>query len=197
MLLQELLKTYRIILASQSPRRKMLLSGLDIDFEVIVREGIDESYPDGLGMYEIPEFLARAKSENYLDLLDRKTLLITADTIVWHNGHVLGKPETEEEAVEILHKLSGDTHTVITGVAIRTTDKIKVFSARSQVVFHSLSDEEIRYYILQYKPFDKAGSYGIQEWIGYVGIERIDGSFYNVMGLPVQQLYNELKVFVG
>jgi septum formation protein len=196
MLLNQLAGDYRIILASQSPRRKMLLSGLDIEFEVIVREDIDESFPEGMGMLEIPEYLARIKSDNYLDLLDRQTILITADTIVWYEQKVVGKPENGVMARQILKELSGHKHTVVTGVCIRSSRNLRLFSSVSEVNFRALSDEEIDYYTDRYKPLDKAGAYGIQEWIGYVGIEKIEGSFYNVMGLPVQQLYSELREFI-
>jgi septum formation protein len=196
MLLNDLLKGYRIILASQSPRRKTLLEGLDISFEVIVRDGIEESYPDNLGMIEIPEYLACMKSDNYLDLLNDKTIVVTADTIVWLHNKVIGKPVDFDDAVAIVKELSGNMHEVVTGVCLRSSDKIRLFHGISKVWFRNLTDEEIAYYVQKYVPYDKAGAYGIQEWIGYAGIERIEGSFYNVMGLPVQTLYNELTAFV-
>lgn len=195
MILSNQIKAYRVILASQSPRRKMLLEGLDIDFEIIVRNGIDESYPLDLAMTEIPEFLAKSKSNYYTDLLSVKTILITADTIVWHRKEMLGKPRDEEDAYRLISRLSGSSHTVVTGVCLRSSSKIKVFHSVSEVAFRRLTHDEIYYYVTKYKPLDKAGAYGIQEWIGYVGIENIKGSFYNVMGLPVQMLYNELLKF--
>ncbi len=197
MLLHDLVKDYRLILASQSPRRKMLFGGLDLPFEIIVREGIDEIYPDDLGMKEIPEFLAKKKSEHYTDLLNDSTILITADTIVWHKNEVIEKPVDVDDAKNIIDRLCGDTHIVVTGVCLRTAQNLKVFHSVSQVYFSELSKQEIAYYIEKYKPFDKAGAYGIQEWIGYIGIEKIEGSFYNVMGLPVQKLYHELAEFIG
>jgi len=196
MLLNELLKGYRIILASQSPRRKTLLEGLDIPFDVLVRDGINEDFPVDLSKIEIPEFLARMKSENYLNLLNDKTIIITADTIVWLNNKVIGKPVDIEDAIHIIKQLSGNMHEVVTGVCLRSIDQIRLFSSISKVWFRNLSNEEIGYYVNKYRPLDKAGAYGIQEWIGYAGIERIEGSFYNVMGLPVQTLYNELFEFV-
>ena len=196
MLLSDLLKGYRLILASQSPRRKELLEGLDLEFEIIVRPDIQEDFPAGMGKLEIPSLLARIKSDAYIDLLDEKTILITADTIVWLKNKVVGKPENTQDAKSIVSQLSGNMHEVITGVCIRSADKIKVFHSVSKVWFRKLTDEEINYYIELYKPMDKAGAYGIQEWIGYAGIEKIEGSFYNVMGLPVQLLYMELKKFV-
>jgi septum formation protein len=196
MLLSEKLTGYRIILASQSPRRKTLLEGLDINFEVIVRPDINEEYPAHIDLKKVPAFLALHKSENYLDLLDEKTIVITADTIVILNNIILGKPVDEEDAKSIISQLSGNMHEVATGVCIRSKNKIKEFCTVSKVWFRALSNEEIDYYITNYKPMDKAGAYGIQEWIGYAGIERIEGSFYNVMGLPVQTLYCELSDFV-
>ena len=190
------LNDYRIILASQSPRRKNLLSGIDIKFEIIVRKDINEEFPSDLGMIEIPEFLARSKSEHYLDLLETDTILITADTIVWHNEKVVGKPTDSDDAIRILKTLSGDKHIVVTGVCIRTANIVRIFHAVSEVYFRKLTDDEILYYVSNYKPFDKAGAYGIQEWIGFVGIEKIEGSFYNVMGLPVQQVYKELQQII-
>jgi septum formation protein len=196
MILSELLKDYHLVLASQSPRRKALLNGLDVSFEVIVRNDIDESYPSGLGMIEIPRFLAKKKSEYYTYLLDENTILITADTIVWHNNRVVGKPSDPDDAAAILRVLAGTMHEVITGVCLRSKGKEKIFHTCSRVFFRKMLDEEINYYVMNYKPMDKAGAYGIQEWIGYIGIEKIEGSFYNVMGLPVQTLYRELSSFI-
>ena len=196
MLLNELLRGHRIILVSQSPRRNDLLKGLDIQFEIIVKQGINEDYPPELGMMEIPAFLARKKSDYYNDLLDEKTIVITADTIVWINQHVIEKPADFEEAVKMISEISGNMHEVVTGVCLRSSDKNKVFTSVSKVWFRALTTEEIFYYVKNYKPYDKAGAYGIQDWIGYAGIERIEGSFYNVMGLPVQALYKELAEFI-
>jgi septum formation protein len=175
----------------------MLLEGLDLDFEVLVKNDIDESYPDDLGMKKIPEFLARKKSDHYTDLLDDKTIVITADTLVWLNNKVVGKPVDADDAKRIIGRLSGHTHIVVTGVCLRSVNRTRVFNSVSNVHFRDLSQTEIDYYIEKYKPFDKAGAYGIQEWIGYIGIEKIEGSFYNVMGLPVQMLYHELLEFVS
>lgn len=195
MILNDRLKDFRIILASQSPRRKMLLAGLDLSFEVLVRKGVEETFPDDLSMTEIPEYLARSKSDHYTDLLDDKTLVITADTIVWHKNEVVGKPRDPNHAMEIISRLSGNTHEVVTGVCIRSENRMKVFHSISKVEFRTLTREEIQYYVHKYQPLDKAGAYGIQEWIGYIGIEKIEGSFYNVMGLPVQTLYHELSAY--
>jgi septum formation protein len=197
MLLHDQLKNYRLILASQSPRRRMLLEGLDLSFEVEVKDDIDENYPEELSMTEIPEFLARKKSDQYADLLTDNTILITADTIVWFKGRVVRKPLDKKDAQHIIKSLAGHPHTVITGVCIRSKEKQRVFHSVSEVHFSDLLQTEIEYYIEKYKPFDKAGAYGIQEWIGYIGIEKIEGSFYNVMGLPVQMLYHELYEFVN
>ena len=196
MILKDALNLYRLILASQSPRRKMLLEGLDLDFDIIVREDIDEEFPEDLGKMEIPVYLAEHKSDHYLDLLNQNTILITADTIVWHDNKLVGKPGSLEEAHDILEGLSGSTHEVVTGVCLRSGNSKKLFSSHSRVFFRELTEQEIDYYVSNYRPLDKAGAYGIQEWIGYVGIEKIEGSFYNVMGLPVQMLYTELLDFL-
>ncbi len=195
-MLQDDLLPYRVILASQSPRRKQLLDGLDINYEVLVREGIEEIVPSGLDKFQIPLYLAELKSEAYLDLFTNRNILITADTIVWHNNRELGKPVDFNNAVEILLELSGSMHEVITGVCIRSKNQFRKFYSLSKVWFRSLAQEEIDYYLRKYKPFDKAGSYGIQEWLGYSAIEKIEGSFYNVMGMPVQTLYSELIEFI-
>ena len=169
--------------------------GLDIDFEVRVIPDIDESYPDSIDSMEIPLYIARSKAEAYKSTMADDELLITADTIVWTFDGVMGKPANREEAYAMLHALSDHVHQVITGVCIMTKDKNVGFSVESAVCFAKLGDEEINYYLDKYKPYDKAGGYGIQEWIGYIGVEAINGSFYNVMGLPVQKLYQELKHF--
>lgn len=189
----ENLKKYRLVLASNSPRRKELLAGLDIDYEVRVLPGIDESYPDGLSREEIPQYISRKKAEAYEAIMQPDELIITADTIVWTDGKVLGKPKDEAEAKDMLRRLSGRTHQVITGVTLVTAGKKKTFATVSEVTFDELSDEEIAYYVAHYRPLDKAGAYGIQEWIGYVGVSSLNGSYFNVMGLPVQRLYKELK----
>ena len=189
------IQNYHIILGSNSPRRRELLAGLDLDFEVKVIPGLEEHYPATLQPEEIPVFLAQQKAEAYIPTLPEKTLLITADTIVWNRNEVIGKPKNREDAIQMLQSLSGHEHHVVTGVCLTTTEKQKAFSVISAVKFATLTDEEIGYYVDKYQPFDKAGAYGIQEWIGYVGVESINGSFYNVMGVPVQRLYQELKKF--
>ena len=184
------LNIYHIVLASQSPRRQELLRGLNIPFEVQSID-VEENYPERLSDAEIPCYLAEKKADAYS--LQENTMLITADTIVWIGKRVLGKPTDKDDAIDILRTLSGKTHEVITGVCITTQKKRKTFSVVSKVRFAELSDEEINFYIEKYRPYDKAGAYGIQEWIGYIGVEYIEGSFYNIMGLPVQRLYTELK----
>lgn len=192
MIMKESLK-YKIILASNSPRRRELLAGLGLDFEVRVLPGIDESYPSELQCEEIPLFISREKADAYAATLAPDELLITADTIVWLDGQVLEKPVDEDDACRMLHELSGHTHQVFTGVTLTTTERQVSFACRSDVTFCTLSDDDIRYYVDHYHPLDKAGAYGVQEWIGYVGVERIEGSFFNVVGLPVQRLYQSLK----
>ena len=189
----ENLKKYRLVLASNSPRRKELLAGLDVDYEVRVLTGIDESYPDGLPGEEIPQYISRKKAEAYEAVMQPDELIITADTIVWTDGRVLGKPKDAAEAKDMLRRLSGRTHQVITGVTLVTAGKKKTFATVSEVTFDELSDDEIAYHVAHYRPLDKAGAYGIQEWIGYVGVSSLNGSYFNVMGLPVQRLYKELK----
>jgi septum formation protein len=186
------LKNYHIILASQSPRRQELLRGLNISFEVKVIE-VEETYPKGLVGVDIPMYLSEKKANAFNGLMDENTMMITADTIVWHEGKVFGKPTDRKNATAMLKALSGKTHQVITGVCISTLQKRKVFSVISEVRFASLNSSEIDYYLDNYQPYDKAGSYGVQEWIGFVGVEFIEGSYFNVMGLPIQRLYNELK----
>lgn len=209
---------YKIILASNSPRRKELLAGLDIPFEVKVIKGIDESYPESLDAYEVAEYISSKKAEAYRSLLDEEpsekaseesgedaaqTLILTADTVVIAptadeqndqegKGVILGKPKDEEDAVRMLRMLSGKTHHVVTGVCLTTRSQQRHFSVTTEVTFKHLSDAEIRYYISHYKPFDKAGAYGIQEWIGYIGCTGLKGSYFNVMGLPVQRIYEEI-----
>lgn len=180
----------KIILSSNSPRRKELLAGLDIPFEVKVLSGIDESYPEGLGVEEIPQYIAMEKAAAY-DIAEDE-IVITADTVVVLGDAILGKPVDENDAKNMLRALSGNTHRVVTGVCITSADKQRKFSVVSEVTFKVLSDVEIDYYVNRYRPFDKAGAYGIQEWIGYVGVTSLKGSYFNVMGLPVQRIYEEL-----
>jgi septum formation protein len=188
------LPDYNYLLASKSPRRQELLQSLGVKFQVVTKE-VEEDFPDNLTKEEIPVFLAELKAKHFLDDLKEHDLLITADTIVWFNGKVLGKPENKKEAIETLQKLSGQTHQVISGVCLTSVKTQKSFYSISNVSFKQLSLEEIEYYVTEYKPYDKAGAYGIQEWIGFIGITHIDGSFYNVMGLPIQQLYTEIQNF--
>ena len=189
------LRDYNVMLASKSPRRRELLSTLRIPFTSINISGIDESYPEDMVKSEVPLFLANKKADAYLSKIKDNDLIITADTIVILDNHIYGKPANRDEAVEMLHKLSGKTHMVVTGVCLLTAHCRKSFTTETEVKFASLSDEEIEYYVDNYIPLDKAGAYGIQEWIGSVAVEWINGSFYNVMGLPVHQLYQELKHF--
>ena len=187
------LKKYRIILASASPRRKELLAGLDVDFEVRRLPDVDESFPPELQGGEIPLYISKKKADAYRPMMDDDELVITADTIVWLDGVALGKPADDADARRMLRDMSGKMHSVFTGVTITTKEEQRCFVAQSDVTFAELSDDEIAYYIEKYRPMDKAGSYGVQEWIGYIGITGINGSYFNVMGLPVQRLYAELK----
>jgi len=189
------LKKYRIILASNSPRRKELLAGLGVDYEVRTLPDVDESYPETLQGADIPLFISKIKADAYKTLLQPDELMITADTIVWMDGMVLGKPRNRFGAIEMLRQLSGHTHQVFTGVTITTATRQHSFSVGTEVCFANLTDEEIVYYVDTYQPMDKAGAYGVQEWIGYIGVENISGSYFNVMGLPVQRLYRELLNF--
>jgi septum formation protein len=186
------LEKYDIILGSQSPRRQELLRGLNLKFRVLTID-VDETYPPNLKREDIPLYIAQKKAEAYKDILSNNSLLITADTIVWCDDKVFGKPKDKDDAVRMLKQLSGKMHQVITGVCINSVNKSRVFDVITNVKFAVFSDEEIRFYVENYNPLDKAGAYGIQEWIGFMGVESIDGSFYNVMGLPVQRLYGELK----
>jgi septum formation protein len=195
MLLEDI-KSYTIILASGSPRRKELMNSLGIPVEIFAGLDIDESYPLTLKREEIPAYLAKKKSLAFPRQLKDKEILITADTIVDLNGEILMKPESESDAVNILSKISGNSHFVYTGVCIRSVSGVSEFTAATEVFFGTLSKEEIDYYITNYKPYDKAGAYGIQEWIGYVGIEEIKGSYFNVMGLPIHKLYRQLEDFI-
>lgn len=186
----------KIILASNSPRRKELLAGLGYAYEVRVLSDIDESYPDTLKGSEVAAYISCAKAAAYAQNMAADELIITADTIVCLDEQVLGKPADEAEAIAMLRSLSGRTHQVYTGVALTTKAKQTSFVSCSHVTFASLTDEEILHYVTHYRPMDKAGAYGIQEWIGYIGVERIEGSYFNVMGLPVQRLYTELKALL-
>jgi len=188
----ENLNKYQIILGSQSPRRQELLKGLNLQFEVKVID-VEETYPQQMVGVDIPMYLAEKKADAYKKLMKEDTLLITADTIVWHEGKVFGKPADKTEAIKMLKSLSGKTHQVITGVCISTLNHRKVFHVISEVRFTRITTDEIEYYLTHYQPYDKAGSYGVQEWIGYVAVEHIEGSYFNVMGLPIQRLYTELK----
>lgn len=196
MLLHDKLKEYRLILASQSPRRRQLLADAGIEFELAPRFECEESFPDDMPADEVAEYLSRLKSEAYPEPLGEKDILLTADTVVIACSRILGKPADRAEAIAMITMLSDSEHDVVTGVTLRTASHTHSFSVKSKVRFRALDEEEIAYYVDTYRPFDKAGAYGIQEWIGYVGIESLDGSFYNVMGLPVQRLYCELKEMV-
>ncbi len=190
------IKKYNILLASNSPRRQELLRNMGIDFKVEVKNGVDESYPPSLKAKNVPEYLAKKKAEAYADLLaDGKTMLITADTVVVADKQILGKPHDAAEAHTMLNLLQGNAHRVLTGVAITTRDKQVSFTVKTKVLMRALSHNIIDHYISTYKPFDKAGAYGIQEWIGLIGIDHIEGSYHNVMGLPTQRLFLELENF--
>lgn len=189
------LKKYEILLASNSPRRRELLAGLDIDYRVTALPEVDESYPDTLSGEEIPLYISQEKAAAYRRFMKDNTLLITADTIVWLDGKVYGKPRDIADAKAMLQALSGKTHTVITGVTLTSLQKQISFAVSTEVTFAAFGDDEIDYYVETYRPLDKAGAYGVQEWIGYIGVTGLKGSYYNVMGLPIQRLYTELKKF--
>ncbi len=186
---------YRIILASQSPRRQQLLSELGLKFDIVIKD-YTESYPEGLNGEQIARYIASEKAKTFKNELSDNEIVITADTIVWCNNHVLGKPTDYDEAVSILKEISGNTHEVITGVTILSSTKETTFSESTKVTFDQLSDDDIRYYIDNFNPYDKAGAYGIQEWIGIAACSHIDGSYFNVVGLPVQKLRLELEKFI-
>lgn len=190
-MLNEKFKNHRIILASGSPRRQQFLKELDVDFEIQLKD-IEEIYPEHLQAEEITNFLAKLKASAFVADLEENDILITSDTIVWLNNKALGKPKDYDDAFEMLTEMSGTTHKVITSVCIKTIDKEIVFYEETLVTFTALSSDEIKYYLNNYKPFDKAGSYGIQEWIGLVAIEKIEGSYANVVGLPTHRLYEEM-----
>jgi septum formation protein len=196
-MLLDLLKRYNVVLASNSPRRKELLGDLGIEFQVRTIKGIDESYPDDLPVLEIAEYISRKKAHAYRAEMHPDELIITADTVVILGNEVLGKPKDADDARRMLRELSGKTHKVVTGVTIVTTDATRSFSAVSDVEFAELGDEDINYYVDNYRPLDKAGAYGIQEWIGCMGVRNINGSFYNVMGLPLHRLYTELNTMLN
>ena len=184
-----------VILASNSPRRRELLKGLDIPFEVRVLEDVSENYPDYIKVDDIAEFIAKQKSIPYTEIVEADDVVITADTVVVVDNNVLGKPANREEAIKMLQRLSGKTHKVITGVCFTSKHKQHSFSVTTKVTFKMLTIDEITYYIDTYLPFDKAGAYGIQEWIGYIGVTSISGSYFNVVGFPVQRIYSELQAF--
>lgn len=186
------LEKYKVILASGSPRRRELMAGLGVNYEVRILPDVDESYPDTLQGEEIPLYIAKEKADAYIPMMQPDELIITVDTIVWLDGKVLGKPRDREDALQMLRTMSGRTHEVFTGVCITTTDWQRSFTAQTEVRFATLSEDEIIYYVDNFKPMDKAGAYGVQEWIGFIGVENISGSYYNIMGLPVQKLYREL-----
>ena len=183
----------KIILASNSPRRRELLAGLDLEFEVKVIKGIDESYPNTLPPTEVAQYIAAKKADAYLTTITDNDLVITADTVVIVDDEILGKPHDETQAKAMLRRISGRSHQVVTGVCLVTKDKRREFSVSTDVTFRCLTESEIDYYVSHYRPFDKAGAYGIQEWIGYVGVTALNGSYFNVMGLPVQRIYAELQ----
>jgi septum formation protein len=196
-MLIDVLKDYKIYLGSQSPRRKQLLEMMDIKFEALPHLETDENFPDNLKEYEIAEYLAQIKAQHYSSFLkNNNEIIITADTIVWINNIVLSKPKNYDEAFDMLKTLSGKMHTVFTGVCLKSLECIHTFSDKTDVYFKKLNDDEIHYYLSNYKPYDKAGSYGAQEWIGLIAIEKINGSYFNVMGLPVNKLYVELEKFI-
>ena len=194
-MLIEKLKNYNLVLGSASPRRKELLAELELEFSIKTTDE-KEDYPKDLEINEIAEFLAKQKADIIARELEKDDLLITADTIVVQNSEVIHKPKNKQDAIEILRKLSGNSHKVITGICITSSEKQIVFSSITDVFFTNLSDDEICFYIEKYKPFDKAGSYGIQDWIGFIGIEKIIGSYNNVVGLPTAELYQKLKLFI-
>ena len=186
----------KIILASQSPRRKQLLEWAEIDFEIVVKE-TDESYPNGLAVDEVAIHIAKQKALTVQPIVEAGSVILAADTIVVLNDRIIGKPKDRTEAIEILSDLSGHKHVVITGVVIRKDEQEITFADSTEVYFHKLSKEQIEFYVDKYKPYDKAGAYAIQEWIGVVGIKSVNGDFYNVMGLPVSRVVKELNEFAS
>ncbi|OYQ34067.1 septum formation protein Maf [Flavobacterium cyanobacteriorum] len=192
-MLRQALQNYKVILASGSPRRQQYLRELDVDFEIRLKD-IEEVYPEHLQASEITDYLAQLKASAF-GMVARNEILITSDTIVWHEGKALGKPKDYDDAYRMLESLSGKTHQVITSVCLRNVDSLVIFNETTKVTFNNILGEEIKFYLDHYKPFDKAGAYGIQEWIGLVAIARIEGSYANVVGLPVDQLYRHLYNF--
>lgn len=191
----ENLKKYNIVLASKSPRRQELMKGIGLEFSVITKD-VDESYPSNMSVYDVAPFLSLKKAKAFNDdELPENYMVITADTVVIVDDMILGKPKDETDARGMLGRISGKKHSVITGVTVRTSDKVKTFSVASKVSFETLDQEEIDYYVNNFRPYDKAGAYGIQEWIGYIGVNHVEGSYFNVMGLPTQKLYKMLKTF--
>ena len=197
MLLEDMLKEYSIILCSKSPRRRELLTNCGIKFTMSTDYDVEEVYPHDLPAHDVAGYLAELKAAGYPSAIAENEILITADTVVIIGEKVLGKAKSRDEAIEMLSELSGESHDVVTGVTFRRKESKYTFSSRTRVWFREITEQEIIHYVDTYKPYDKAGSYGIQEWIGYVAIERIDGSFYNVMGLPIQQLYVNLTQFIA
>lgn len=189
------IKDYHIILASNSPRRRELLRGLDLAFDVRVLPDIAENFPETIEPKDVAEYISKVKANAYLDTITEKELVLTADTVVIIDREILGKPHNAEQAKAMLHKISGRKHQVVTGVCLTTKERQHSFSVSTDVTFKELSDAEINYYVETYEPFDKAGAYGIQEWIGYVGVTSLEGSYFNVMGLPVQRIWTELNKF--
>ena len=188
---------YNIILASNSPRRKELLAGLGVKFDVRLIADIDETYPDNIKSHDVAEYIAKKKAYAYKQSIASNELIITADTIVILGDEIFGKPLNADDAYAMLQKLSGKTHQVITGVCLLTKNEQRVFRVTTDVTFKELEMEEIKYYVDNYKPFDKAGAYGIQEWIGYIGVTSLNGSYFNVVGFPVQRIYTELQKFAS
>lgn len=188
---------YNIILASNSPRRKELLAGLGVEFDVRLIDGIDETYPSDIESHDVAEYIAKKKADAYKQSIASNELIITADTVVILDGEIFGKPSNADDAYNMLQKLSGKTHQVITGVCLLTKNEQRVFRVKTDVTFKELEMEEIKYYVDNYKPFDKAGAYGIQEWIGYIGVTSLNGSYFNVVGFPVQRIYTELQKFAS
>lgn len=189
------IKDYHIILASNSPRRRELLRGLDLAFDVRVLPDIAENSPETIEPKDVAEYISKVKANAYLDTITEKELVLTADTVVIIDREILGKPHDAGQAKAMLHKISGRKHQVVTGVCLTTKERQHSFSVSTNVTFKELSDAEINYYVETYEPFDKAGAYGIQEWIGYVGVTSLEGSYFNVMGLPVQRIWTELNKF--
>ena len=189
------IKDYHIILASNSPRRRELLRGLDLAFDVRVLPDIAENFPETIEPKDVAEYISKVKANAYLDTITEKELVLTADTVVIIDREILGKPHDAEQAKAMLHKISGRKHQVVTGVCLTTKERQHSFSVSTDVTFKEHSDAEINYYVETYEPFDKAGAYGIQEWIGYVGVTSLEGSYFNVMGLPVQRIWTELNKF--